>query len=74
MLSYLKPTAVKLIVDIKVYLILDTMSSAEHGSGFISSSSGEQVIGKPIEKMKIWPKVTQRWRDLNAGLQEDEEY
>lgn len=48
--------------------------SSASGSGFMQSSSSEEIVVRPIEKMKIWPDVAKRYRDLiSTGDKEEEE-
>ena len=48
--------------------------SSVSGSGFMQSSSSEEIVVRPIEKMKIWPDVAKRYRDLiSTGDKEEEE-
>ena len=40
----------------------------------MQSSSSEEIVVRPIEKMKIWPDVAKRYRDLiSTGDKEEEE-
>ena len=48
--------------------------SSASGSGFMQSSSSEEIVVRPIEKLKLWPDVKKRYIDLiSTGDKEEEE-
>ena len=48
--------------------------SSVSGSGFMQSSASDEIVIRPIEKMKIWPDVAKRYKDLiSTGDKEEED-